>query len=119
MSGNSMRKYMDILNENAIIQTTAKSIKVDASVYELYRVLQAMADPDNYTQNSDIATSGIMLFNDEEEYKRATDTLKKMGIKYDDQGINNSHSAEDDAKNANNVSPYANNGQVKKKKIYR
>lgn len=115
---------MDILNESklkeeAILQTTAKSIKIDGSVYELYRVLQAVADPANYEDNSDIATNGIMLFNDEEEYKRATDVLKKMNIPYEDQGLNNSHSAEYDARTANNVSPYANNGQVKKKRIYK
>lgn len=98
------------LNENALLKANVDSIEIEATPYDMYRMLQAVTDPGNYTNNTSVGSNGIMLFNDAQEKEKTISVLKKMGIKFKDQAMNDAK----DLPPENTKSPYpSNNGVVK------
>lgn len=98
------------ISESALLKANVSSIEVDATPYDMYRMLQAVSNPSNYTNNTSVGSNGIMLFNDELEKEKTISVLKKMGIKFKDQAVNDAK----DLPPENTKSPYpSNNGIIK------
>lgn len=98
----------NILEESALIHANVDSIEIDASVYDMYRMLQAISNPDAYVDNAVTNGNGIMLFNNEYERENTTKLLDKLGIKYKNTGLNNSKAPPKE----NNKSPYPSNEKI-------
>ena len=98
--------------ENALIHPHVDSITIQATTYDMYRAMQAMADCDDYVNNTTVGTAGVMLFNDPLEKEKALKVLKKMHIPFSEKPLNNSKPEPE----GNNASPYPGNGKKKNKK---
>lgn len=98
--------------ENALIYPHVDSITIQGSTYDLYRTMQAMADPEHYVNNTTVGTSGVMLFNDEQEKQKAISVLKKMHMPFSEKPLNNAKPEPE----GNSTSPYPGNGKKKNKK---
>lgn len=102
-----MRKLMDIMEGKANIASNVKTIQLETDPAGIMQVVTYLINPEKYQNNSTVGGNGLLSFYTDEEYNRTIELLKRFGVKFKEQGVNNADQSFNDP--VNSVSPYSGN----------